>query len=245
MKTIHSLTNPLVKEVVKLHVTKYRTQLRKFIAEGTRTCSALIQYGHKSLTLFSTEAMLAAATQLAEPKTIFVVSDAVMQKMSPSSSPSGILGIFAIPSLPAPTKLEPGLVLARVADPGNMGTLIRSAVSMGKKTVVTIEGTDPWGPKAVHASAGAIGTANIVDLSWQELVETSNRPPLCALVVEGGKQPSELALANMLLVVGSEAHGIPAEWLASCQERMTLPMPGSAESLNAAVAGSIALYLAR
>jgi len=245
MKIILSLTNPLIKEVVRLHSPKHRAHLCKFIAEGARTCTALVESGHKPLTVFATEAMLTATTQFTDPESAFVVSDTVMHKMSPCSSPSGLLCIFAIPSPPVATKLCPGLVLARVADPGNMGTLIRSAVAMGKKTIVTVEGTDPWGPKAVQASAGSVGTANIFKLSWQELVETPNRPSLCALVVKGGQKPHELDLANMLLVVGSEAHGIPTEWVASCQKRLTLPMPGHTESLNVAVAGSIALYLAR
>ena len=63
-----------------------------------------------------------------------------------------------------------GLVLAQISDPGNMGTLIRSGAAMGCSTVVIVEGTDPWGPKAVQASGGAIGKVHIIQTDWHELV---------------------------------------------------------------------------
>jgi tRNA G18 (ribose-2'-O)-methylase SpoU len=67
--------------------------------------------------------------------------------------------------------------------------------------------------------------------------------PLCALVVEGESSPQEVAIKESLLIVGNEAHGIPKEWLKTCTTRVTLNMPGGTESLNAAIAGSIALYV--
>lgn len=82
-------------------------------------------------------------------------------------------------------------------------------------------------------------------LSWEELIAQARREQLTltALVVDSGKSLLELAPnPKRLLVVGNEAHGIPAEWLAACTEQATLPMPGKTESLNAAIAGSIALY---
>jgi len=244
MKILQSLTNPLVKNIVKLHSRKHRTESQQFIAEGIRTCSALLASSQELITLLVTEAAQEQTPAATPTDRIYLVSDAIMRKISPSSSPSGLLGIFRMPQ--APTKsLEPGLVLARVADPGNVGTLIRSAISMGFSTIVAIDSADPWGPKAVQASAGSIGRANIFSFSWQQLLDFPSRPHLCALVAEGGKKPSDISLAQYLLVVGNEARGIPQEWLACCEAKVTMPMVGGVGSLNAAVAGSIALYLAR
>lgn len=141
------------------------------------------------------------------------------------------------------TPLTAGIVLAKLSDPGNVGTLIRTAVAMNVHTVVCVETVDPYSPKVVQASAGTLAAVNLVQLSWDELMQQKGNLQLCALIVSGGKKPSELTNSNTLLVIGSEAHGLPNDWFHACETTMTIEMPGNAESLNAAVAGSIALYL--
>jgi len=131
-----------------------------------------------------------------------------------------------------------------MSDAGNMGTLIRTAAAMGCKTVVIINGVDPWSAKVVHATAGTIGMVNIYQLYWDELLKCKKDIPLYALVVSGGKDPQELSLKNSLLMVGSEAHGLSEVLIKQADEKITLAMSSKTESLNAAVAGSIALYLA-
>src|SRR5438128_1706538 len=115
---------------------------------------------------------------------------------------------------------------------------------MNKKTVVCIETVDPWNPKVVQASAGAIAHVSIFRISWDDVMLNKKNIPLYALVASEGQTPNNLNLSNALLIVGSESHGIPQNWIDQCDEKITLPMPGNFESLNAAVAGSIALYLA-
>jgi TrmH family RNA methyltransferase len=124
-----------------------------------------------------------------------------------------------------------------------MGTLIRTAAAMDVKTVICIESTDPWSPKVIQASAGAIAQVNIISMNWHDLIAAKKDLPLFALVVDSTKKPEEVTNRNCLLVIGSEAHGIPAEWISDCDEKVTIPMPGKTESLNAAIAGSIAMYV--
>jgi TrmH family RNA methyltransferase len=119
---------------------------------------------------------------------------------------------------------------------------MRSCVAFGKKTIVCVEGVDPWNPKVIQASAGTIGSATIFTWSWQELLRNKKNLTLCALVVHGGKPPHQITITETLMVIGNEAHGIPQEMLTTCDELLTLPMPGQTESLNAAVAGSIGMY---
>jgi RNA methyltransferase, TrmH family len=245
MKIIISLTNPEVKTVVSLHMPKYRKTLNQFIAEGLRTCKTLLEAGLEPDKIYATAAMFPDALEIAgNDRSITEVTPEVMEKMSTATAPSGILMVFPIPVPPTLATLTPGLVLAQIFDPGNMGTLMRTAAAMNVKTVVCIEGSDCWSPKVVQASAGTIGYLNIFQISWQTLLEHKQNLQLCALVVKDGMHPDQLDLTNSLLVVGSEAHGIPEEWILACDQKLTLPMPGHAESLNAAVAGSIALYTA-
>jgi len=243
MEIISSRQNSLVKSVVQLHQTKHRARTKQFVAEGLRVYKALVNAGIVPVSIFLSNKMQQRHPELTKQTNAMLVTDEVMGKMSTSSTPSGLLAVFPMPA-PSQQPLAPGLVLARVSDPGNMGTLIRSATAMGARTVVVVEGADPWSPKAIQASAGAIGHVELHQLSWQEL-SNQKHPPLCALVIQGGKKPDEIALSNQLLVVGSEAHGIPDEWLETCDERLSLPMCTGVGSLNAAVAGSIALFLAR
>jgi TrmH family RNA methyltransferase len=244
IRKVNSHANSLVKHVVKLHSAKNRTIAQEFIAEGLRTISTIINAGHKPTTLFIVEELLAQAQKIAHEDAIVIVAPSVMEKMSTTKSPSGMLATFKIPNQPAPKHLDSGIVLAQVTDPGNAGTLIRTAAAMNKNTVVFVESVDAWNPKVVQASAGAIGRVTIFTLSWNELLQNKNNLTLCALMSAHGKNPSSVDLGNSLIIIGNEGHGIPYEWVKQCDERITLPMPGEFESLNAAVAGSIALYLA-
>ena len=243
MKTINSRTNETIKHVASLNQKKQRSAHKQFIAEGLRTCTTLIESGANLLQFFVTEQHVDAAQKLVDEQLITIVADFVMEKLSSASTPSGIIGQFAMPEMLSAHALSSGLVLAEISDPGNMGTLIRTAAALNQKSIVLIGGADPYSPKVIQSSAGTIGMVNIFQWEWHELLEQKGKHALIALVVSGGKTPSEITAQNALLVVGSEAHGIPEQWIQDCDEALTLPMPGSTESLNAAVAGSIALYL--
>jgi TrmH family RNA methyltransferase len=229
--------------VRELHNAKGRSEHNLFIAEGLRICSSLLQSKLELKELYATPVMQSDAFTLVPRSRVTLVDEHVMEYMSAASTASGILGVFTLPKQSKASQLTSGLVLARIADPGNMGTLIRSAAAMGIRSVVVIEGADVWSPKVVQASAGTIGSVHIFCWSWQHLVEHRAALPLCALVARDGAS-ADMLPSESLIVVGSEAHGIPDAWVNDCQSRVTLAMPGNTESLNAAVAGSIALYLA-
>lgn len=257
MKIIQSLQNELLKNIKTLHSSKGRCANNLFIAEGLRTILGLIDskfYNKSELKyLFYTPQALNLAEEISSKIQLFwpsidliLLTEATMAKISVLDSPAGILGVFTIPKLnPTITPLTSGAVLAQISDPGNMGTLIRTAAAMGYQTVVIVEGADPWSPKVIQATAGTIGQVNIFKLSWPELLQHKQNLALCALVIKNGSNPKDLALDQSLLVIGNEAHGLPQDWIASCEQSMTIPMPGETESLNAAIAGSIALYVSK
>lgn len=243
IKTITSLTNPLIQRITKLHSSKYRKQYQEFIAEGIRVITTLIQSKHTPVTILATEKMLHAAQQLINDKSITLVSEAIMKRISTQETPSGILALFSIPAQPPLDTLSSGIVLAHIQNPGNAGTLIRTAVAMNKKTAVFIGGVDPFNPKLIQASAGAIGSIALFQLDWQTLLQHKKTLPLYALVASGGKNPRTINIHNSLLVVGNEGAGLTDEHKAQCDDTITLPMSGPCESLNASIAGAIALYL--
>ena len=245
MKTIISRQNPEIKNIAKLKLQKEIKLQQKFVAEGIRTCKTLIQAGFKPEMVYVTEKNVNQGEKIVSSDKITIVADAVMEKISASKTPSGILAIFPIPKQPDKSKLGNGIVLYKVANPGNMGTLIRSCAAMGFKSVVLIEGAYPWASKVVQSSVGTIGNVDIFVWSWDMLLKNKGTVKLIAMVVAGGKKPNEMYFDNFLLVIGSEAHGISEKQIKDCDEKLTIAMPGKAESLNAAVAGSIAMYLAK
>lgn len=249
IKTITALQNPLIKAINSLKNSKNRSKNGQFVAEGHNTIKTLLQTNSNLnlVNLICTSKTLNLAQNLAQNDQIILVNDLIMAKISTNSTPAELFAVLQKPkNSPEIVNLTTGCVLAQIADPGNMGTLIRTTAAMGFKTCVVVEGCDPWGPKVVQASAGTIGFINIVELSWPELLIQAKKASLelCALVVHAGQKPTDLDLNNTLIVVGNEANGLPESWVNDCQQKLTLPMPGNTESLNAAVAGSIALYLA-
>lgn len=242
MKNISSITNPFIKSIIQLHNNKGRREQQRFITEGLRACQTILESKLIVETLVVTEAMLEQAEAIARGKPIILVGNAIMNKIAPTKTPSGILAIVHMPKPRMPETISAGLVLYAINDPGNMGTLIRSSVAFGYSQIIIIDGVDIYNPKVVQASAGTIGQAIIVNMSWQQLLQHKKRPALCALVAHGGTiiKPGT---KKQLLVVGSEAHGMPLALIEQCDQKLTLAMPGAAESLNAAIAGSIALYM--
>ena len=243
MKDITSLYNPEIKKIVALHDKKGRIEQKLFIVEGARSIETFLSAQWHPVKVFVSRDFYERLPAWLHAVSVTVVSDAVMRKISTSKTPSGVLALFKVPLARTLTSLEPGLVLAEVSDTGNMGTLVRTAAAFAVPSVVVVGGCDPWSPKVVQAAAGAHALLSVIELPWQEVVRLKNDLVLCALVVAGGKAPNEVDLCNTLLVVGSEAHGIPRPWLEECDALVSLPMPGRTESLNAAIAGSIALYL--
>ncbi len=235
--------NAQLKRVRQLHSSTGRKEQGLFIVEGLRAISTVLSAGFEIEAFFCTQEMFGTAQSIMPAKKIVVIEEALMKKISTATTPSGLLAVFKIPTAHAFEDIGPGLVLAQIADPGNMGTLIRTAAACGVTTVVVIEGVDPWSPKVVQSSAGTIALVNFFCIEWQTLMQIKKSLRLYALVVSGGETIKSIAKDRALIVVGNEARGIPDQWLKDCDSLITLPMPGRTESLNAAIAGSIALYL--
>lgn len=244
MKHIISPDNPLIKNVAKLKTKKGRQIEQQFLAEGIRTCTTIIESGIKPLHIFATQE-IAEKVSFLNNQNVTLVPQKVIEKISPATTPSGLVCVFPIPEQPSFDMIQEGIILAGIQDPGNMGTLIRTAISFGKKTIILVEGAEPWNPKVVQASAGTLAIAHIFRMPWNEVIALKdNNFKLTALVVKNGQNPAKMSFDKTLLIIGSEAHGIPDSWLKSCENLMTIPMPGKTESLNAAAAGAIAMYLA-
>ena len=241
MNYISSVHNEQVKHVVDLQNRSYRQEHGQFVAEGTRTCSQLFEK-YEPVVIYMTEAYYKTHGFSQHDHIIIGVSQHVMDKMSTSKNPSGVCAVFTIPAqLPLPQQ-GPGIVLIEVSDPGNLGTLIRTAAAMNIKEIILVGGVDPYNSKVIQSTAGCMTSVNLYQTTF-EILTQHKQLNLCALVVKNGTTPENINLKNKFLVVGNEAHGLSPEQINICQEKMTIPMPGHAESLNAGIAGAIGLYI--
>ncbi len=176
------------------------------------------------------------------------IDDATLAQLSDTVTSQGIIAAVEV-AKPEPIPAD-GLVLIldAIADPGNAGTMIRTANAAGVVAIIAAASTtDLWAPKAVRAGMGAHFWMPVyVDIGWSEIPALLGHRPIVAAGSEGGlpywqydwRQPSAL-------VIGSEAHGLTEEALASATERVTIPMAEEAESLNAAIAAAVLMFEAR
>jgi len=241
VRKIESTQNNEVKHLVKLQKKSYRADHQEFIAQGLSVCTTLLQH-YTPIAFYTTESSLQDAQNHFNSKTISLVSEQIMKKISTLTTPNGIVGIFKIPQIAWQADSN-AIVLYNIQDPGNLGTLIRTAAAMNIKNVFLIQGVDPYNPKVIQSTAGTIGYLNLIPLSWQQFSDQHQSYNTCALVVENGQTPEDSNLTKSILVIGNEGQGLPQSAINSCSHKTTIPMPGKTESLNAAVAGSIAMYI--
>jgi TrmH family RNA methyltransferase len=226
--TITSPHNEQLKEVRKLAGRKWRDKLRLFVAEGEDLVEAAARAGWA-------------------PESVYVAEDSgldgvpvaphVLAGVSQLGSGTRALGVYGQRWAPAPAG-PVCLALWGVNDPGNVGTVLRSALAFGAGSVALGPGSaDPYGPKAVRASMGALFEVPVARV--REVAELPGRR--VALVARAGARLDELPPADELtLVVGAEREGLPDEVVTVCDDVAHIPI--HSESLNAAMAATVALY---
>jgi RNA methyltransferase, TrmH family len=163
------------------------------------------------------------------------VEPELLAEVSSLAHPARVVSVFRRDDLPRGTRSRT-IALWRVADPGNVGTLVRTADAFGAAVALSPGCADLTGSKALRASMGAV--FRVPAAPFDEAPE-----PWIALVPRGGIPLAKVELdESVTFVVGAEREGLPAEVLQRCKAQATIPQPGPAESLNVATAGAIALY---
>ncbi len=252
IRIVQSRQNARVKDLRSALHGNGRTASGAIAMEGTHLLTESLRSGLRLHTVFVRSgnwALLDAvdwdpATELLE------LPDDVFASAVATEHPQGVAALatpprFALDDLfltPRPLLL----VLAGLQDPGNLGTLIRSAEAFGVAGILALPGTvSCWNPKALRASSGSAFRVPILSLSEEAAVAAlrAHRVVMHAAVASGGTPATQANLHYAsALVIGNEGAGLPASLLAAASHRITLPCPGPVESLNAAVAGSLLLY---
>lgn len=248
--SVTSRENPLIKAVSRLKSSsKERKNQGKFIVEGLRICSDCAENGVRFNTLILTEKFLETKKETAEilaenaEKTV-VVPEFVFEKIADTDTPQGVLAVVEIPDkISEIDKNGRYIALENLSDPSNLGAISRTAEALGiSGIIVSGNSCDPYSPKALRASMGTLLRMPVIIADdFVEFLQTSGLK-LFACVVRGGKKITDVTFSDgAAVLIGNEANGLTDSAISAC-EKITIPMSGSAESLNASVAAAIAMW---
>lgn len=259
---IKSNDNGRVKLVRKLHSKKGRSEEGKFVAEGINLVRELFERGMKADFVMSSKSAFedekaeayAILRDLAasDDSILCILNDRDFEKISDAEHGIDVLAVVSMPGRDANTtefisKGSNVLVLDRIQDPGNLGTLVRTAAAAGYAAVLALKGTaDIYSPKVLRATAGTVFDIPFVYVDSEEDLMTILRACDKKLAVSDVRSGTAYYDADMkrdiALVIGNEGSGVTDTLLDMADIRVTLPMKGGVESLNAAVAGALLMY---
>jgi TrmH family RNA methyltransferase len=249
---ITSAQNPKIKWLRELQrSSRERRQAGAFVAEGVRLLEEALAAGWQAQALFCVEDLEPRAKALvdgfiAAGVSVELVAPHVLAAASDTETPQGALAVFGLPIAQSPAQLDFAFLPDRVRDPGNLGTMLRTAAAAGVGAVLLPpEGVDPYAPKVLRGAMGAHFRLPLLSLEWEQIAALVDRHHLKVLLAEaeGGLPYTRADFRQPLaLIVGGEAEGAGPQALRLAQQRVAIPMPGGSESLNAAVAAGILLF---
>ena len=243
MERITARKNPLLQQVRKLLSSrKERESTGLFVADGTKLLSEAVKWWPGLVTV-----ILSDGVEADVPEHVRVVSvpKDVMESISPMQTPQGALFLCRLPEKKAFTP-KPGMVLlVGIQDPGNLGTILRTADAL-QIPVALLEGcADPFSHKVVRASMGAVFRNPPVQTTWEQVKEACAKVGIPVAVTALSDRAEDIrtaALSKMAVVIGSEGQGVRKEILQNAQAELIIPMNENCESLNAAIAAAIVMW---
>ncbi len=250
-KTVNSRDNELIKQIAKLQTSsRARRETGLFVAEGLRICEDCFDNKVAVKTLVVTKSFYEKFTAKTEELSLkaqetVVVNDSLFDKISDTKNPQGILSVCFIASKNNAEIEKNGkyIALENIADPSNLGAVSRTAEALGIDGIIlSSDSVDPFGPKALRASMGTLVRLPVIVLDDFLLGLKTSGLSLYACVVKGGKSITDVAFKEgSIILVGNEANGL-TDKAKQIAQNITIDMKGNAESLNLAVAASIAMW---
>lgn len=241
---ITSAQHPLVKHLVRLRDQRnYRYEKKCVLIEGIKLIAEVCQKQPAITILREQNTPLPSSVNAQE---IITVSESVMRKISGVQQPEGLVAEVTMPASHSLEKMLRILALDGVSDPGNLGTLMRTALALGWEGILLLEGCcDPFNDKALRSAKGATFRLPLAQGNWQDVERLAKKNGMTSLVADlEGMSVNDLNLGKegVLLVLGNEAHGPSSQSKTHCKP-VKIPMVGPMESLNVAIAGGILMYL--
>ena len=249
---ITSKDNEIVKHIRKLREKKYRDEQNEFVIEGIKMLEEAVREKAKIKLIVISEDQTQSPLQkdilykVAKEKIIYV-SEKIFNLLTDVNTPQGILAVI---EKPTQTEIDYSkdlyLILDNIQDPGNMGTILRTADSIGLTQIIVPKGNaDSYNPKVVRSTMGAIFRVKVIEV--EDLLKTikemkKHKIQILASSLETETTIYEVTYKRSAIIIGNEGNGVSREIQESADKKIKIPMPGKTESLNAAVATGIILY---
>lgn len=233
---ISSKDNATVKKITSLGDKKYRKLYGEFIVESVKAVDECIKAGMGISQIICTE-NLAERYPSAQP-----VTEAVFSKISTEKTPQGVLAVVRMPENTLSAPEGNCLLLDKLQDPGNLGTIIRTANAAGYDDIYLVNCTDPYSPKAIRASMGGVFRVKLHEGGYEEIFAALKDVDLLCADMDGEDVFSFVPKAKFCLCIGNEGAGLSEEVGSRAAATVRIPMRDTCESLNAAVSAAIAMY---
>ena len=235
--------NPLLQQVRRLlNSRKERQQTGLCVADGTKLLEEAVRWWQGLDTVILSDGVEADVPQGVR---LVRVPEDVMASISPMQTPQGALFQCRLPEKQEFIPQKGILLLDGIQDPGNLGTILRTADALGV-TVALLEGcADPYSHKVVRASMGAVFRTPVVQTTWAEAKDKLQQldiPVAVTALSERAQDIRNADIGNMAVVIGSEGQGVRQEILSSARAELIIPMSDHCESLNAAIAAAIVMW---
>lgn len=240
MERITSSQNPLLRHIRKLQTSRaYREEQREFVADGFKLLEEALKWYPKLKTVVVSETQ--TAPPLPDGVRCVRIPESLMQSLSDMKTPQGVIFTCGLPERKSAQVSAGMLLLNRIQDPGNLGTILRTADAFGVPVALTNGCADPFSEKTIRASMGAVfrTTPQRIEL---EQVLSSGVPVAVTALTPQASDIREVNLKDYLVVIGSEGQGVCKELLAASQKQLIIPMQPRCESLNAAIAAAIVMW---
>lgn len=240
---ITSRKNPLIQQVRRLLTSRReREKTGLFVADGTKLLEEAVKYCPGLQTVILSDGV---EVQVPESVRLVRVPGDVMESISPMASPQGALFLCRFPEKQEFVPENGMLLLDGIQDPGNLGTILRTADALNVKTVLLDGCADPFSHKVVRASMGAVFRTPVYSADWQTVSEkfrSAGIPIAVTALNASAKDIRQADVSQMAVVIGSEGQGVRREILDSADASLIIPMNPHCESLNAAVAATIVMW---
>lgn len=233
---ISSKTNPLIKKIASLAEKKFRKESGEFIVEGVKSVGEAFSAGMPISCVVCTQSF---ADSFKDP---IIVTDELFARISTEKSPQGVLAVVKIPDCGLSAPKGNCLLLDRIQDPGNLGTIIRTANAAGYEDIYLLNCTDAFSPKAIRSSMGGVFYVSLHEGGLEEILTALKGVKIITADMGGEDVFKFVPPEKFCLCIGNEGNGISEEIANSSDFTVKIPMRESCESLNAAVSAAICMY---